>query len=91
MGCNNCFSEIIADVFPPWHCVKTHLNAPEQETARMSDFKKLLTLGNVKLIKYIWLLLNLFFPMEAVRVYLVFHSVPLCFDLFFAKQKNDTM
>jgi len=26
LGSNSCFSKIIADVFPPWHCVNTHLN-----------------------------------------------------------------
>jgi len=26
MGSNSCFSKIIADVFPPWHRVNTHLN-----------------------------------------------------------------
>jgi len=32
MGSNNCFSKIIADVFPPWHRVNTHLDAAEQQT-----------------------------------------------------------
>jgi len=32
MGSNSCFSEIIADVFPPWHRVNTHLDAAEQQT-----------------------------------------------------------
>jgi len=36
MGSNNCFSKIIADVFPPWRCVKTHLNAPDQPTDKTS-------------------------------------------------------
>jgi len=30
VGSNNCFSKIIVDVFPPWNCVDTHLNAPDQ-------------------------------------------------------------
>ena len=33
MGSNSCFSEIIADVFPPWHRVNTQLDAAEQQTA----------------------------------------------------------
>ena len=30
MGSNSFFSQIIADVFPPWHCVNIHLSAPDQ-------------------------------------------------------------
>lgn len=30
MGSNSCSSKISADIFSPWHCVKTHLNAPEK-------------------------------------------------------------
>jgi len=37
MGSNNCFSEIIADVFPPWHRVNTHLDAAEQQTAVINE------------------------------------------------------
>ena len=44
MGSNSCFSEIIADVFPPWHRVNTHLDAAEQQTDRTSAFIELLTL-----------------------------------------------
>ena len=36
MGSNSCFSKIIADVFPPWHRVNTHLDAAEQQTDRTS-------------------------------------------------------
>jgi len=32
MGSNSCFSKIIADVFPPWHRVNTHLDAAQQQT-----------------------------------------------------------
>ena len=34
MGSNYCFFKIIADVFPPWHRVHTHLDAAEQQTDR---------------------------------------------------------
>ena len=48
MGSNSCFSEIIADVFPP--CVNTHLDAAEQQTDRTSAFIELLTLTDDQLI-----------------------------------------
>jgi len=38
MGSNNCFSEIIADVFPPWHCNNKHLRAPDQQIAKTFAF-----------------------------------------------------
>ena len=38
MGSNSCFSKIIADVFPPWHRVNTHLNAAEQQADKTSAF-----------------------------------------------------
>ena len=44
MGSNNCFSKIIADVFPPWRRVNTHLNAAEQQTDKTSAFIEVLTL-----------------------------------------------
>ena len=44
MGSNDCVSKISADVFPPWHCVDTHLNAPEQQTDLTSAFIEVLTL-----------------------------------------------
>ena len=50
MGSNNCFSKIIADVFPPWHRVNTHLNAAEQQTDKTSAFIELLTLTDDQLI-----------------------------------------
>ena len=31
-----CFSEMIADVFPPWHRVNTHLNAAEQQSDKIT-------------------------------------------------------
>ena len=50
MGSNSCFSEIIADVFPPWHRVNTHLDAAEQQTDRTSVSIELLTLTDDQLI-----------------------------------------
>ena len=49
MGSNSCFSKIIADVFPPWHRVNTHLDAAEQQTDRTSAFIELLTLTDDQL------------------------------------------
>ena len=34
MGSNNCFCMCSADVFPLQDCVNTHLNAPDQQTAK---------------------------------------------------------
>jgi len=53
MGSNICVSKIIADVFPPWHCVNTHLNLPEQQTDKTFAFIEVLTLADDQLIKYI--------------------------------------
>ncbi len=50
-GSNNCFSKIIADVLTPWHCVNTHLKAPDQQTAKTSAFIEVLTLADDQLIK----------------------------------------
>ena len=83
MGSNSCFSEIIADVFTPWHRVNTHLDAAEQQTDRTSAFVELLTLTDDQLIGALigstWLPLTLLVPVEAVRVQLVFHTLLLCF------------
>ena len=72
MGSNSCFSKIIADVFPHWHCVNTHLNAPDQQTGKTSAFIEVLTLTDDQLIKCIWLAAPgccfLLIPMGAVRV-----------------------
>ena len=46
IGSNNYFCKIIADVFPPWHCVNTHLNAPDQQTDKPSAFIEVLTLAD---------------------------------------------
>ena len=51
MGSNSCFSKVIADVFPPWHRVNTHLDAAEQQTDRTSAFIELLTLTDDQLIR----------------------------------------
>jgi len=76
MGSNNCFSKIIADVFPPWHRVNTHLDAAEQQTDQTPAFIEVLTLTEDQLIRALisstWLLLTLLIPVEAVRVHLVF-------------------
>ena len=55
MGSNSCFSEIIADVFPPWHRVSTHLNAAGQQTGKTFAFAEVLTPADDQLIKCIWL------------------------------------
>ena len=47
------FSVIIADVFPPWFCVYTHLKAPAQRTVRASAFLEVVTLAKGQLIKSI--------------------------------------
>jgi len=47
MGSNR-FSQIISDVFPPWHCVNTHLNAPDQQTVKTSAVIEVLTLADAK-------------------------------------------
>jgi len=46
MGSNICCFKIIADVFPPWQCVNTHLNAPVQQTDKASAFIEVLTLDD---------------------------------------------
>jgi len=45
----------------------------------------------VHLISSTWLLLSILISMEAVRMYLVFHVLPLDFDLGFIKWMNDTV
>ena len=51
LGTNNCFSMIIADVFPPWHCVDTHLNAPDQQTTKTLTFIEEISLADDQLLK----------------------------------------
>lgn len=36
LGRNNCVFDV--DVFPSWHCARTHLNAPYQQTSKTSAF-----------------------------------------------------
>ncbi len=36
----------IADVFSLWHCVNTHLKASDQQTAKTSALKEVLTLAD---------------------------------------------
>jgi len=43
---------IFYSVFPPWHCVNTHLNAPDQQTAK-SFALTLVTFADGQLIKCI--------------------------------------
>ena len=85
MGSNDCFSKIIADVFPPWHRVNTHLDAAEQQTDRTPVFIEELTLTDDQLISALisstWLLLSFFIPVEAVGVHLFLHTVLLYFIL----------
>lgn len=38
-----------------WHCVNTHLDAPDQKTARTSGFIEVLNQATDQLMKYIWL------------------------------------
>ena len=47
-------SKSVTDVCPPWHCVKTHLNAPDQQTAKSSAFIEVLRAADNQLIKCIW-------------------------------------
>ncbi|KAI2645632.1 Myocyte-specific enhancer factor 2D [Labeo rohita] len=42
---------MIADVLPPWHCVNTHLKAPDQQTAKAHAFIEALRLADDQLIK----------------------------------------
>ena len=53
MGSNNCLSKIIADVFPPLHCVNTHLNASDQQTEKTSAVIEVLTLDDDQLVHLI--------------------------------------
>lgn len=37
------------DVFPPWHCAKTQLNAPDESPAKPSAFIEVLTVAHDQL------------------------------------------
>lgn len=52
---NNNFSKTLVDVFPPWHCVSTHLNALDQHAAKMSGLIVVGSPADNTLIKCIWL------------------------------------
>ena len=88
MGSSDCFSKIIAYIFPPWHCVNAHLNAAYLQWENFC-FIEVFTLDDDKLIKCIlinsaWLQLTLLTPVGAVRVYLVFTKRSV-FGLVFVK------
>ena len=51
MGSINCFSKVIGNVFPPWQCVNTRLNASDQQTDKTSAFIELLMLTDDQVIK----------------------------------------
>ena len=50
-------TKTIADVFPAWLCVNTHLNVSDQQTDKTSVFIKIFTLagGHFAGVKCIWL------------------------------------
>jgi len=79
MGSNNYSLKIIADVFPPWHCDKAHLNAAAQHTTKTFAFtkvlRKVLDDDQLQLRAFDKLLLTLSVPLEAVHVYLVLHFI----------------
>ena len=52
-GGPDCFFGITIAVFPPWDCVKIHLNAPEQQSPKTSAFTKVVTLADDQLTKSI--------------------------------------
>ena len=53
MGCNSFFSKVIVDAVPPWHCINTHQNVPDQQIAKKSAFIKVLAFTENQLIKCI--------------------------------------
>jgi len=76
MCSNNCFPKSIADVFPLWYCVNTHLKVADLQTKK--TFIEALTPADIQLIKCIWLAApGCFLPLTPieVRVYLVFHTL----------------
>lgn len=38
MDSNNCFSKVIAHVFPLWHGANTHLKTPQRQTVKSPAF-----------------------------------------------------
>lgn len=71
-------TQVTADVFPPWYCVNRPANCQSLHTCRWSVNRVHLTLSTR--------LLNRLFPMEAVRVHLVFHTLLLPQGLFSVKE-----
>lgn len=49
------FFKIIADVFSPWYCINTYLNAPEHQIHQTFAFIVVVTLGDYQLNNCIWL------------------------------------
>lgn len=77
---NNCFPKITADVLPSWHHVNTHLNTPDQQTAKTFTFIEVLTLANDHLFNVIsstWVLRTVF--EDAIRLVLSFSNTSLAF------------
>lgn len=69
-------------IFPLWHFVKAHLHVPDQSKLLLLWRCSHLAHDNqMQLINFCTLL----FPMEAPRVYLVFHKVLLHFGLIFVE------
>lgn len=52
MGNNSCFSKVLADIFPSWYCVKTHLNTAVLQSPKTSAFPEVLTLADHQLMRY---------------------------------------
>jgi len=82
---NCCFSKIIADVFPPGHCINSHLNAPDQQTHICWW-----SVNQLYLISGSWWLFT-FIPVEAVSVYLSFSQTTSAFWMCLYEMNNDTV
>jgi len=87
MGSNNCFSKIIVDVFPPWHCVNTHLKAPEQQTAN-SAHTCWWSINQMHSINKSWMQLTFLIPIKVVMAYVVFDTLLLHFVWVLEKIDN---
>ena len=68
--------KFIADTFPPWHCVNTHLNSPDKQTDKTSVFTEAVILDDHEECLINSNLANMDkkkdISVEAVRVHLVF-------------------
>lgn len=49
MSSTECFLRIIADTFPSWHCVYTHLNAAGRQTTKTSAFLEVIKVADEQL------------------------------------------